>query len=148
MNPAIYAASLFFVFKAPVTYSSGLDESSLIPFSTVIDAGDVDEKRVKLSHHRSGLLQFSEKASSLPDSMIAVTRGGSVFSHGPSITQSQGRPSRSHLRASMISSLPLPAETRKAASDWIVFDVQKLPPASGHGFVLEGFYSPLTRVAF
>src|SRR5437762_8253508 len=47
------------LFKMPVNYSSTLDENFAVPFSDILDAGDVDEKRVKLSHHRSGLLQFS-----------------------------------------------------------------------------------------
>lgn len=47
------------LFKAPVVYSPVLDEERWLPYKEFIDAGELDEKRVKLSHHPSGLVQFS-----------------------------------------------------------------------------------------
>src|ERR1044072_398436 len=54
-----HSANKGILFKLPVGFSTPLDEPSDVPYSEVLDAGDVDEKRVKLSHHRSGFLQFS-----------------------------------------------------------------------------------------
>lgn len=130
------------LFKAPVAYSPVLDKTSYIPFEDVLDAGDVDEKRVKLSHHRSGLLQFSGEGIISGFDDKGNPKGIGIQSWtldnpapGPSFGIAfQGL---SDFRAAT------PKETQNSnCSDWIIFDVKEFPPTPGNGFVLEGFYFP------
>ena len=136
-----HSADKGLLFKAPVTYSPVLGEASAIPYSAVIDAGDVDEKRVKLSHHRSGLLQFSGEGVVSGFDDQGNPRGIGVQSWtldnpapGPSFAISFHGLHDFHVAT--------PGEARKLYSDGIVFDIKELPPAMGNGFVLEGFYFP------
>jgi hypothetical protein len=130
------------LFKIPVTYSRILDEEISTPFSAVIDAGKVDEKRVKLSHHRSGFVQFSGEGVKSGFDEQGQPRGIGVKSwplENPAPGPSFGvtllglhyfRPATS-------------SEVADLRAEGILFDADELPPCVGaNGFVLEGFYYP------
>jgi hypothetical protein len=133
------------LFKLPVGYSEKADETQKIPFTHVIDAGEVDEKRIKLSHHRSGFIQFSGEGvvSGLDEN--GAPRGIGLQSwtlddpaQGPSF-------GITFLGIDEFAQAKTKDE-RKISEDGVLFERDELPPSAGNGFILEGFYfSPKDR---
>lgn len=130
------------LFKLPVTYSRVLDEPTSIPYSAVLDAGDVEEKRIKLSHHRSGVIQFSGEGVMSGFDDQGQARGIAVKSW-PLENPPPG-PSFGITLLGLKDFRPAtPSEIADLRTQGILFDASELPPCPGaNASALEGFYYP------
>lgn len=131
-HPAQKAA----VMKMTVNYSQ---REILIPYEELIDtaSADDDEKRLKLSHHPSGFIQFSGEgilSGKNPDGSIKGVGVESWPLNDPVAGPSFG-----------ITLLGVDqfAQAAKIKGDSCIFSSEEFTPVpGGNGFLLEGFYFP------
>ncbi len=136
-----HSADKGILFKMPITYVSTVDKPYEVPYSDVIDAGDVEERQIKLSHHRSGLIQFSGKGVISGLDEQGRPRGIGIQSW-PLDNPSPGPSFGITFLGVDDFRLASPKDTQLIETEGIVFNFNDLPPAEGNGYVLEGFYFP------
>lgn len=124
------------MFKIPVNYTTSVNGEA-VPYAETIDAGQVEDKEVKLSHHRSGFVQFSGPGVLSGKDEHGNPKGLGIQSFaldkpavGPSFA---------------VSFLGLEAyrQVAQPLTGAVVFSEEDLAPVEGaNTLILEGFYFP------
>lgn len=130
-----HIANKGFLFKCPIYYKP-MNQLYGIPYDSFLDAGGVEDKRVKLSHHKSGFIQFSGDGILSGREENGDPKGIGVQSW-PLDTPATGPSFGITFWGLSDFQLATPKDQAKLG---IVFDLDDLPNGTENGFVLEGFY--------
>jgi hypothetical protein len=142
-----HSANKGFLFKMSIPHIPN-DKQVFIQHSEfIIDSGTIEDKRIKLSHHRDGFVQFSGEGVTSGTDKNRKPKGIGIYSwsldkpaFGPSfIIAFYGLDDFKH---------DTPNEPIVLNQNDIVFELEELSPSLGSGFVLEGFYFPPTARRF